>query len=99
MACAYALSTPKCDLSFALHGLVSMEDCSSKAVTQEEARSSPPCHSLSILKALKGPKASDLTRKRKVDCNPPPKGKRRAHGEGSNEPKQFVLVRGERISR
>ena len=26
-------------------------------------------------------------RKRKVDCNPPPKGKRRARGEGSSEPK------------
>ena len=32
------------------------------------------------------PKASDLTRKCKVDCNPPPKGKRRAR-EGSSEPK------------
>ena len=28
---------------------------------------------------------SDLMRKRKVDCNPPPKAKRRARGEGSSE--------------
>ena len=43
--------------------------------------------SVSILEALKTPKASDLTRKRKVDCNPPPKGKRKARGEGSSEQK------------
>ncbi len=33
------------------------------------------------------PKVSDLTRKLKVDCNPPPKGKRKARGVGSSEPK------------
>ena len=59
----------------------------SEAVPQDQARSSLPRHSVSILEALKAPKASDLTRKRKVDCNPLPKGKRRARGEGSSEPK------------
>ena len=39
----------------------------------------------SILYALKAPALSDLTRKRKVHCNPPPKGKRGARGEGSSE--------------
>ena len=43
----------------------------------------------SILDALKAPALSDLTRKRKVHCNPP-KGKRRAHGEGSSEPKNVT---------
>ena len=42
---------------------------------------------LTVFKSLKAPKLSDLTRKRKVDSNPPPKGKRRARGEGANEPK------------
>ena len=66
---------------------VAVEDCYSEAVPQDQARSSLRCPSVSILEALKTPKASDLTRKRKVDCNPPPKGKRRARGEGSSEPK------------
>ena len=44
-------------------------------------------HSLSILDVLRPPTRSKLTRKRKVDSNPPPKGKRRARGEGSTEPK------------
>ena len=41
----------------------------------------------SILDVLKAPTCTELTRKRKIDCNPPPKGKRRARGEGSSEPK------------
>ena len=45
-----------------------------------------------ILNTLKCPKLSDLTRKRKVDCNPPPKGKRRACGEGANEPKTVTAT-------
>ena len=64
-----------------------MEDCCSEAVSQDQARSSFHRPSVSILEALKAPKASDLTCKRKVDCNPPPKGKRRARREGSSEPK------------
>ena len=40
-----------------------------------------------VFNSLKAPKLSDLTRKWKVDSNPPPKGKRRARGEGANEPK------------
>ena len=35
----------------------------------------------------KGSTHTELTRKRKIDWNPPPKGKRRARGEGSSEPK------------
>ena len=66
---------------------VAIDDCCSGAVLQDQARSSLPPHSVSTVEALKAPKASDLTRKRKVDCNPPPKGKRRAHREGSSEPK------------
>ena len=47
-----------------------------------------------ILNTLRSPKLSDLTRKRKVDCNPPPKGKRRARGEGANEPKTVTATQG-----
>ena len=46
----------------------------------------------SILDALKPPALSDLTRKRKVNCNPPPEGKRRARGEGSSEPKNVTAT-------
>ena len=63
------------------------EECCSEAVPQDQARSSLRRPSVSILEALKTPKASDLTRKRKMDCKTPPKGKRRARGEGSSEPK------------
>ena len=45
------------------------------------------CNPLTILDVLKAPKLSDLTRKRSIDSNPPPKGKRLARGEGSSEPK------------
>ena len=42
----------------------------------------------SILNALRAPTLSDLKRKRKIDSKPPPKGKRRARGEGASEPKR-----------
>ena len=41
---------------------------------------------VSILDRLKAPRLSILTRKWKIDTNPP-KGVRRARGEGANEPK------------
>ena len=40
------------------------------------------------------PSLSDLTRKRRVRCNPPPKGERRACGDGSNEPKNVTATQG-----
>ena len=46
---------------------MAMEDCCSEDVPQDQARSSLPRHSVSILEALKVPKASDLKRKRKVE--------------------------------
>ena len=48
--------------------------------------------SISIFDALKAPTLSDLTRKRRVHCNPPPKGKCRARGEGSSEPKNITAT-------
>ena len=41
-----------------------------------------------ILEKLKAPRLSDLMCKRKIDTIPP-KGKRRARGEGANEPKNI----------
>ena len=40
----------------------------------------------SLLDVLKAPQASDLTRKRKIDSNPPV-GQKRSRGQGSSEPK------------
>ena len=50
------------------------------------------CHPLIIhLQLLKAPKAFNLTRKHKVDCNPPPEGKRRVRRQGSSEPKTVTV--------
>ena len=40
----------------------------------------------SLLDVLKAPQASDLTRRRKIDSNPPV-GQKRSRGHGSSEPK------------
>ena len=40
----------------------------------------------SLLDVLKAPQASNLTRKRKIDSNPPV-GQKRSRGQGSSEPK------------
>ena len=37
---------------------------------------------------------ADLTRKRRVRRNPPPKGERRACGDGSSEPKKVTATQG-----
>lgn len=51
-----------------------------------EWQASTSSHVSSILDRLKAPKKFELTRKRKVHSNLPPKGKRQARGEGANEP-------------
>ena len=57
----------------------------SEAVATSEGNPGPS--PLSILDVLRAPTHTELTRERKIDSNPPPKGKRRARGEGSSEPK------------
>ena len=42
--------------------------------------------SADLLSVLRCPKASDLVRKRTIDCNPP-KGKKRSRGKGVSDPK------------
>ena len=37
---------------------------------------------------------ADLKRKKRVRCNPPPKGERRAYGDGSSEPKNVTATQG-----
>ena len=44
----------------------------------------------SVLSSLRAPRPSDLSRKRAIRRNPPPKGKRRARGCGANEPKSVT---------
>ena len=61
-----------------------MNNPSEAVATSEENPGPSP---LSILDVLRAPTHTELTRKRKIDSNPPPKGKRRARGEGSSEPK------------
>ena len=51
-----------------------------------------PTSTKSLIDALRVPALSDLTRKRAIHCNPPPKGKRRARGEGSSEPKSITAI-------
>ena len=64
-----------------------MADHENEATSVSELEEHPGPSPLSILDVLKAPMHMELTRKRKIDCNPPPKGKRRAQGEGSSEPK------------
>ena len=66
-----------------------MADHGNVATSVSEPEELPGLSLLSILDMLKAPTCTELTRKRKIDCNPPPKGKRRRHarGEGSSEPK------------
>ena len=43
----------------------------------------------SLLKRLRCPKSSELSHKRKVDCNPP-RGKKSSRGQGVNDPKSVT---------
>ena len=43
-----------------------------------------------ILSRLRSPKDSEISRKRKIQLNPPPKGKRRSRGHGTFDPKSVT---------
>ena len=66
-----------------------MADHGNVATSVSEPEELPGPSPLSILDVLKAPTCTELTRNRKIDCNLPPKGKRRrrARGEESSEPK------------
>ena len=44
----------------------------------------------SLMECLHRPTASELSRKRKIDCNQPPKGKKRSRGLCSSDPKSIT---------
>ena len=44
----------------------------------------------SLLSRLHRPTSSELSRKRKVDQNPPPKGKKRSRGASASDPKSVT---------
>ena len=52
-----------------------MADHGNVATSVSEPEEHPGPSPLSILDVLKAPTRTELTRKRKIDCNPPPKGK------------------------
>ena len=58
---------------------------SSSSATSSETP--PEAAVVSLLDRLKAPQRSELSRKRTVDRNPPPKGKRRARGPHTSDPK------------
>ena len=58
-----------------------------KESTSTTTDSESHTRTVSFLENLKAPKRSDLTRKRVVDHNPPPKGKRRSCGAQLTNPK------------
>ena len=60
--------------------------CSTDGPGDSTSSSTENSSAPSILDRLKAPRLSDLTRKRKIDANPP-KGIHRARGKGVNEPK------------
>ena len=54
------------------------------SVHEEPSNVGLPSSTKTLFDALRAPALSDLTRKRSVHCNPLPKGKHRAGGEGSS---------------
>ena len=78
---------------------LTMADHGNVATSVSEPEEHPGQSPLSILDVLKAPTRTELTRKRKIDCNPQPKGKRRARGEGSSEPKTKSPPEGKPIPR
>ena len=68
---------------------LAMEDSCIETLPQDQARLS---HSISILEALKVPRTSELTRKHKVHCNPPPKEREELAEKAPVNRKRFVLV-------
>ena len=68
-----------------------------RAVQQSILKCSGRCNersAISIFDTLKATSLSDLTHKRRVHCNPLPKGKCMACGEGSSEPKNVTATQG-----
>ena len=63
----------------------SRPSASSETGTKQECSSSGAC--VSLLTRLRSPKPSELARKRKIERNPPPKGKRKLHGRRMVGPK------------
>ena len=64
--------------------------CTSSEVeesTSSTTDSESHTHTVPLLEKLKAPKRSDLTRKRAVDHNPPPKGKGRSREAQLTDPK------------
>ena len=60
-----------------------MADSIGKGIVVSSVNEGSSSSTRSVFDALKAPALSDLMRKRSVHCNPLPKGKRRARGEGS----------------
>ena len=58
----------------------------------ESHDSSVVSHVVSLLDRLKVLTSSDLAHKRKIACNPPPKGKKRSCGCGANNPKSVTPI-------
>ena len=66
-------------------------------LTLEYQQSIVKIHEICIFDALKVQAMSDLTRKRSVHCNPPPKGKRRARGDSGKGPKSITASQRSRV--
>ena len=70
--------------------LVGDVEDSPASVTPSYSSSDASAKVRSILDSLHRPTASELSRKRKIDRNPPPKGKRRSRGSCSSDPKSVT---------
>ena len=66
-----------------------VEDSEAASTSGESSESTRSSQLVSFLDQLKSPRPSDLARKRMIGTNPPPKGKRTCHGQGTTatEPK------------
>ena len=78
MACSATSSTAiQGDVPTALESMEPADNPANPESVYDSNDSPVVSHVVSLLDCLKSPTPSDLARKRKIACNPPPKGKKR----------------------
>ena len=86
-------ATPKSTTSTASTTTSGSTSCSTTPTSDSASASSSSATSSgvgSLLSCLHRPTTSELSRKRKIDRNPPPKGKKRSRGASASDPKSVT---------
>ena len=80
------------DVASASESMEPVDNPANSEIDSDSIDSPVVSHVVSLLDRLKAPTPSDLARKRKIACNPPPKGKKRSCGRGANNPKSVTPI-------